>query len=176
MKKYTYLIICVVFLITVVSCELSEKALCFDSRDGVLRMDKTADGWKYADKGKLNDEADIELINVDETAYIMLMAEKKTDLSIDFNEYRNIIISNAENRYGIKLDSSSSVFVNENGLESYRYEFDVSQDTINMRMYMYIAQTKNYYVQVYAWTLRNNFDNMSDELNRTVLSLREVSR
>jgi len=133
---------------------------------------KLLDGWKITPQGELNGDSDLEAVNNDEAMFFLAMMEKKEDLAIDLEEYRDIVVDMNESSYGVPLSEAKATKVGS--YDAYVNEFDISSDNLNTHMWLFSVETDNYYGQLFAWTLESQVKNSKGELMDIVNSFREM--
>lgn len=120
-------------------------------------------GWEKTKAHELNDEADIEIKNKRHDAYLIALMEDIKEYDASFQDYVDLVASNVEESYSVKIDK-----INTNG-SNRNFCFNFTQDGEDIYMCMYVIQTKNYVGQVAIWSLSSNKDFVDSEIKEGII-------
>ena len=173
MKKILILvtIICGI-LVGCSTSEESNKDIVFNSYDDKFSINASFE-WQNVTKGDLNEIANLEIANYDENKYFMAIMESKEDFDLSYNEYKDYMIEDIENRYKIQIDEKKNVKIGDYDCVYVEFKSSDENSSVNFYMQIYIVETKNYYGRLFAWTTYSQRDMYKDEFSHMVSSFKE---
>lgn len=130
------------------------------------------DGWEIAEPGELNEEADLEVMNEDESMYFIAIMEDKRDLDVDLESYRDLIVQMNEESYEASFNESVATKVGE--YDAYLNEFEITEDNLKYHIWLFSFETDHYFGQLFTWTLVSQSEENEAEILDIVNSFEEV--
>ena len=161
----TMLVIVVGLVVT--GCQPKTQGETFISKSGYFEV-VSAGGWIEASEGDLNKNADLELRGKNMEKYAMLLTDKLDGFD-NFEAWSDLVISNNSQNYGFDVEDVKTVEVG--GYESKYVEFIKEFNGYDMYMRIYFLKSKNFYYQLFLWTLKENKDRLSGEFDNMVNSI-----
>lgn len=175
MKKILGIILCSVFLLT--GCDYdtnnSNKIQTYKSYNDKFSVD-VKQGWEAVEKGNLNDSADIELADESNDKYFMALLESKKDFEWNYNEYADFMFKTTSNMYKVELGEPQEIEINGYKCKYVEFKTTLEEPAINSFMQVYIIETKNYYGQLFTWTLNSKKDEYREEFIEIAKSFKEL--
>ncbi len=150
----------------------SNKDIVFNSYDDKFSINASFE-WQNVTKGDLNEIANLEIANYDENKYFMAIMESKEDFDLSYNEYKDYMIEDIENRYKIQIDEKKNVKIGDYDCVYVEFKSSDENSSVNFYMQIYIVETKNYYGRLFAWTTYSQRDMYKDEFSQMVSSFKE---
>ena len=123
-------------------------------------------------RGKLNEAADLELIDNANLYYCIFIMENKLDLNLNYNEFANISYKIIEDTYNTKVDKKYNIDINGYHTSYTKLNSKLGEDEISM--YAYILETKNYYGKCLIWSSINNSNELDKITNDIVKNFKEL--
>ncbi len=130
------------------------------------------DGWETAEKGEMNAEADLEVLQEEDGCYMIALLEEKANFNTDFAGFSEYVASNAQEAYDVSLSEPSIVQIDGHAADF--YEFSVDMDVFRLHMLLYTVETEHFYGQIYAWTYADSYDAQAAQLQSVAMSLTEI--
>jgi len=130
--------------------------------------------WVMA-TGEINDEANIELMNENDDAYMMAFLEDKSEFEEEtFEDYVDIVTYIIAQAYTEKIYDAKPVAINIDNHDGLFYDFTFEIEGENVYMQTYLVETNNHYGILYFWSNEKNKDQHSKVFNDIALSLQEI--
>lgn len=143
------------------------------SYDGIFQIE-TPNTWAEVEtKYSLNKNAVLELYNEKKTSYLVVVVNKKIDLTDNFTTYKAKVFKQKESHYKTKISSYHDTIINERPAQ-YGVIYYTNGDNINTYIRAYAFETTNYYGQIVIWTLASNEDTISKEFDNITSTLKEI--
>ena len=163
MKKIIIIITAISLLF--VGCSSSgenDSKVIFNSYDEAFSIE-TVSSWQNVTKGELNELANLEIANYDENKYFMALMESKEDFDLSYDEYKDYMISDIEDRYKIQIEEKKDIKIGDYDCIYVEFKSSEEGSSVNFYMQVYIIETKNYYGRLFAWTTYSQRDTYKDE-------------
>lgn len=137
---------------------------------------ETPNTWqKVETKYSLNKNAILELYNEKKTSYLVVVVNKKADLTDNFTTYKAKIFKQKESHYKTKISSYHDAIIDSRPAQ-YGVIYYTNQDNINTYIRSYAFETNNYFGQIVIWTLASNEETISKEFDNITTSLKEIEK
>ena len=178
MKKISRMVVVLIIITLITACGLNTGTKTFKSFNNLYQLN-TSSTWTEASPGSLNKNAELELKGLRIDKYAMILTDNASNFK-DYKEWLNIVITNNANTYGfeasqlkdIELDGTASKYVEFNTEVQNDDQYDVEHPTIPMYMRVYFINGKNYYSQLFMWTMQENKATVSPEFDEMINSLK----
>ena len=174
MKKILLLIILSVFMITGCSSketEIVDSKTNFTSYDELFTIEAEKK-WQLAEKGKLNNNANLELIDENNNKYFLVLASTKDDFN-SYDNYFDTMKQNIEKEYKIKIEEENEIKVGDHDCKYVEFKSTTTDSAVNFYMQVYMIETENYYARLFAWTTYSQRDKYKDEFKEMILTFKE---
>jgi len=120
-------------------------------------------GWEKTSKGKLNDDADIEIKNDSKGIYLIAVMDDIDDTSLTFQDYVDVIVYSIETGYKVNIPEVKSK-------NNYRYfSFEYKEGKENYYMCVYVVKTENYVGQIAIWSNSKNRDYVIESIDNGII-------
>ncbi len=127
----------------------------FVASEGELTVTATSD-WKEAID--LHDDASLQLKR-DDDLYAIVISEPSEEFALGLDGYANLIMNNfIENSPNARRLSGATPTI-INGKEAIHYEYDNTNDGINVTLLFTFVESQNYYHQIFMWTTQSKYRN-----------------
>ncbi len=150
--------------------EKENKILSFMCDNKKIKLE-TPNSWTEYKEDKINNDACLELIGVDEYKYLIIISEEKSSFS-SFSSWFDEAYNSAKQAY--ELDDSKLRRTDEGGLNTRFIEKDLEMEGQKMYMQLYFVETNNYYNQLLLWTNLDNKTLYNVEFRDIAYTLKEV--
>jgi len=135
---------------------------------------ETPNTWEEVEtKYSLNKNAVLELYNEKKTSYLVVVVNKKADLTDNFTTYKAKIFKQKESHYKTKISSYHDTIINDRPAQ-YGVIYYTNSENINTYIRSYPFETNNYFGQIVIWTLASNEENIGKEFDNITTSLKEI--
>jgi|GEM_PF-3103876 len=141
----------------------------FLSADGSLKA-QCPQGWAVAD---LNDDADLEVANVNDDTYLLVMSEFRADYAGDLAQHssdtRSTLVSSLTN---VTQEGPTELTIN--GSPAIQYKIIGTFDRTNIIYLHTTIQTEEKFHQVLTWTVASRFKKSEPTLQQIIGTIEEV--
>lgn len=145
------------------------------SYDEVFQIE-TPSTWKEVEtKYSLNKNAVLELFNENKTSYLVVVVNKKIDLTDNFTTYKAKVFKQKETHYKTKISSYHDTIIDARPAQ-YGIIYYTNPDNINTYIRAYAFETNNYFGQIVIWTLASNEETISKEFDNITSTLKEIEK
>lgn len=145
------------------------------SYDEVFQIE-TPSTWKEVEtKYSLNKNAVLELYNENKTSYLVVVVNKKIDLTDNFTTYKAKVFKQKETYYKTKISSYHDTIIDARPSQ-YGVIYYTNSDNINTYIRAYAFETNNYFGQIVIWTLASNEETISKEFDNITSTLKEIEK
>lgn len=125
----------------------------FVASEGELTV-TTNSNWKEATD--LNDDASLQL-KLDDDLYAIVISEPSEDFALGLDGYAKLNMNNFINNYSTARWLSGATPTIINGKEAIQYEYDNTDDGINVTFLFTFVESQNYYHQILMWTTKSKY-------------------
>ena len=166
-KKIILTLIVLIFIIVLFAFKDSIRFLFLKS-ETILSYDETFEmyltkGWEQTSKGKLNEDADIEIKNDSKDMYLIAIMDDIDGTSLTFQDYVDVIVYSMETGYKVTIPEVKSK-------GNYRYfDFEYNEGKEKIYMCIYIVKTDNYVGQITIWSSAENRDEVQKEIDNGII-------
>lgn len=166
-KKIILILIAVIFIIVLFAFKDSIRFLFLKSKT-ILSYDETFEmyltkGWEKTSKGKLNEEADIEIKNDSKDMYLIAIIDDIDGTNLTFQDYVDVVVYSMETGYKVKIPE-----VKSDGNYKY-FDFEYTEGKEKVYMCIYVINTDNYVGQIAIWSSAENRDEVQKEIENGII-------
>ncbi len=178
MKKIKYIIIVLMLVLLTTACGLNTGTRNFKSKNGILQV-TTNGSWTEAKAGSLNSRAELELRSLRIERYVMALTEPASNFD-SYEDWLSVVVYNNSQNYSfdsasledVEIAGFNSKYVDFNTLLPSDDPYNTENPNINMFIRIYFIGSKNYYTQLFMWTLDENKESSIVEFEKIVDSLK----
>jgi hypothetical protein len=141
-----------------------------ESPDGLLRMTIPAD-WETLE---LNPTAEIQVGNLEQSAYLIVLIERKVDL-FGWNIQRHSYVTLGSLLSSVDLPTiTGPKSLEVGGFPAVQYEIRGASSGTNLVYLHTTIETPSFFAQVIAWTMPSQESAMRQKLEKAISSIRQL--
>lgn len=193
-KLSSLALISVLILMSLSSCKTSEKtsevidninraveqnnkkdtSQTIKSTDGLVQVTAPGD---YTVQKNLSEDANIQIANLLQEKYFIVISEPKTDFPAGFtiDDYYDLLSGNFKKELE-KAALLPPVNIKVGNYNAKQFEVSGVVNKLDVKYAITVVETEKNFHQVQVWTLKDNFDKTRDEFQGILTSLKEVSK
>ena len=173
MKKYFVMLAALVGMISLAGCHSSDQEKATKVEGVVSGNTYTFDfpkGWLGVDGfEEINADADLMYGNKDQSRLVSVVAEPKANFE-NFAAYEKLVKDNLSN-----LTDVVPEFTKLDTMDGKKAEFSTFSQGMSLAYEYYILETDKSYIQLYSWSMANDFEKAKPELVKVMNSFKVIS-